>query len=391
MGTYISKLYYPYQVGDVNTGGRLDCTRPHNARFFGQTEVFVGNFFRNQAGREYFKADVNITTEDSITALMIACLEGNIGIVNNLLQHNPQIVSNIPEHGITALMVACAKGYEKVVKTLLEHNAEINTIDNLGHTALMYACLNGHEDTVSVLVQDNDAVDVKDNTGQTALMYACKGGFSACVKILLNKNATVTIENEDGFTCLEYASFYGHTDIVQLLLHHGNAKNVSAKSIAMALSIASRLKKREIEQILRDHGAVDSWKLGRDNLDTPTANESGISGGSAIQDIGGATGGFTDDTKQTNLKPTDKRLHLDSAVSSKLREFDAFLRELKETFKSNPPSIQVNGLENLNIQQATNVATEGNIIIQGQQGHYEGHDEESTEEEIAEQESVDDT
>ncbi|GFN99671.1 hypothetical protein PoB_002617700 [Plakobranchus ocellatus] len=82
----------------------------------------------------------------------------------------------------------------------------------------------------------------------------------------------------------------------------------------------------------------------------------------------------------------------DFATSRLEIQFDGFLRRLEETFTSHPPAIHVNAPTNFNIQQATNVAIGGDIRIQGQpahQGHREGDDEESSEEEPAERESGD--
>ncbi len=80
--------------------------------------------------------DVTAANNECITALIAACSEGHVSVVQLLLENE----------GITALIAACSEGHVSVVELLLE-NEGVNAIarDKDGTSAVMAAAGPGHK------------------------------------------------------------------------------------------------------------------------------------------------------------------------------------------------------------------------------------------------------
>jgi ankyrin repeat protein len=67
-------------------------------------------------------------TFNGFTALHIACINGNIDIVNSLLKYNSSV--NLCDiNGFTPLHVACQHGNIDIVNSLLKCNSSVNLCD----------------------------------------------------------------------------------------------------------------------------------------------------------------------------------------------------------------------------------------------------------------------
>jgi len=91
------------------------------------------------------KADVNGRSAEGQTALYAAAQEGELPLINLLLQSNadPDLATSV---GSTPLYVAAQNGKGDVAKVLLASNANINAALHNVTTPLMGAISNGHAD-----------------------------------------------------------------------------------------------------------------------------------------------------------------------------------------------------------------------------------------------------
>ena len=177
------------------------------------------------------KANVNLPDEDGRTPLDIAVMEGQIDIVELLLDA-PGIDVNAVYNkwGVTSLMQAAGIGYSDIVSLLLEvPGIDINRItvagDNRGFpselTALLVAAKKGHAEVVRILVND-PRIDINksgiDGMEITPLHMAVGAGHIEIVKLLLAQPAIqVNAPMRGGDTPLQIAKKLGHTEIAQLL------------------------------------------------------------------------------------------------------------------------------------------------------------------------------
>ncbi|XP_071506396.1 uncharacterized protein [Diadema antillarum] len=117
---------------------------------------------RNFLARQTNETDINVATSDGMTALMIACGNGQEDIVRFLIENgaNPNISS--PKNGDTSLHVICRKekhsqqniAHEtrvKIVQTLLQHGATFRK-NEAGLTPLQLAALSPLDSLVEFFI-----------------------------------------------------------------------------------------------------------------------------------------------------------------------------------------------------------------------------------------------
>ena len=181
---------------DPNTADTIDATWIHHA--------FVGCCSKDtlQAVIEN-GADVNATDMNSTTALMLACQEGNMEVIN----------------------------------VLLNAGADINIVDTKGLTWIHHAVVRGgNKETLQAIINYGANVNATNKENMTALMYACSRGNVETINVLLNAGANPVIADTKGFTCIHYA-VYGDCDkdTLQALIYHGSDVNATIKDNMTAL------------------------------------------------------------------------------------------------------------------------------------------------------------
>ncbi|KAK4210289.1 hypothetical protein QBC37DRAFT_35880 [Rhypophila decipiens] len=167
------------------------------------------------------KGDTKVDSEDMIRRLLVSgARNGDMAVVQLLLEKNADLETKDTEYGRTPLSWAARNGHEAVVKVLLEKNADLETKDTkYGRTPLSWAAENGHEAVVKVLLEKNADLETKDTKfGRTPLSWAAENGHEAVVKVLLEKNADLgTKDTEYGRTPLSWAAKNGHEAVVKVL------------------------------------------------------------------------------------------------------------------------------------------------------------------------------
>ena len=95
--------------------------------------------------------DVNWKKEmgDGVTALYVACENGNDSIVSILLAH-PAIDANLKSgYGTNPVMTACLNGCTSCVRLMLKDSrVKVNEPDDDGYTPLLWAATSGHLDII---------------------------------------------------------------------------------------------------------------------------------------------------------------------------------------------------------------------------------------------------
>ena len=85
------------------------------------------------------------------TALHVACLQGDLNVVKNLIEAVHIDVNYLDRTGSTALMYAAYSGFFDIVKYLVEHGAQVGIKNLKGGTAGRYAAYAGHGDIAEYL------------------------------------------------------------------------------------------------------------------------------------------------------------------------------------------------------------------------------------------------
>jgi ankyrin repeat protein len=188
---------------------------------------------------EHPDIDVNYINENGDTALIAACYNGRIPILDLLLADENINVNLQSEKScnMTALMKAAENNKEKAVEKLLNFirvstdNTIINVSVNLKtlngntcykeSTALIIAAQRGYDKIVELLIS-SDEIDINsiNADGDTALILASRNGHSKVVQLLVEDD-TIEINKagKNGQTALHAAAQNGHGNVIEELLN----------------------------------------------------------------------------------------------------------------------------------------------------------------------------
>jgi ankyrin repeat protein len=137
-------------------------------------------------------------SEDGMTALHCAALEGHLACVETLLRAKVRVVDNLASNEATALHSAAAGGHVNCIEALLRAKVRLDATTTDGDTALHIAACFSKSDTVKRLLAAGARTAIRNKAGQTALDVARKKGHISVIALLeaaekaaqLFKNAT---------------------------------------------------------------------------------------------------------------------------------------------------------------------------------------------------------
>ncbi len=204
------------------------------------------------------------------TALMLAAQNGNLQIVDALLDRPGAKLDKKDLDGNTALSLATIAGQYEIVATLLEHKGiDVNSQNSHGSTALILAATakggrKENEAKISIaelLLIEGANGSIKDHEGGgTAILRAVDSGNEAMVKLFLDYNADITIRDDLDRGLLHSAAIDGYEGIVRLLLEKGLSVNTHDQNGKTPLHDASRDGNYKVAKVLLDSGADVSIK-----------------------------------------------------------------------------------------------------------------------------------
>jgi ankyrin repeat protein len=123
------------------------------------------------------KKDLVKLLEDWVSALYYAVKEGDVAMVDLILEKEPKSIRLKDKNGNTALHLAVRLGKSNIVEKILYRDQDSIDLKNKnGDTALHYAVIKGDLEIFRVILdKDPGAIRLKDNQGKTARDYAGQG------------------------------------------------------------------------------------------------------------------------------------------------------------------------------------------------------------------------
>jgi ankyrin repeat protein len=221
-------------------------------------DIKIARFMLQENG---YSNKINFFGEDEETALMIACDNYNLEMVEFLLNSgaDPNIQNS---SGVTALMIICEfreKRSPQIIKLLLDFGADITLTNDEGKTAMTIAVEKNYDEAINLLEEQRtklyftDFSRLRENIrpknysfggvgGDTPLIIACEKGDLKTVKQLFS-SSDINHQNIKGQTALHHASVYGHNNIVTFLLENGVNSTLKDDGGNTYLDIKGRLKR----------------------------------------------------------------------------------------------------------------------------------------------------
>jgi ankyrin repeat protein len=158
--------------------------------------------------KSLLKKGVNPNTVDASgnPMLFLAVKDKSSNVIDVLLGDKNIDVDLSTKNGETPLMMASIDGNLPLVKILvLGHKAQL---DHIGWTPLHYACAKGHLEVAQFLIANGATVDSMSLGNTTPLMMAVQSGNEQLVKLLLDKGADLQLRNSQGLTAIDIADIY---------------------------------------------------------------------------------------------------------------------------------------------------------------------------------------
>lgn len=164
--------------------------------------------------------EVNSTDSAGNTILMIATRFGHRDMVRLLLSRKADVRRRSPA-GDTALMMASLNGDVRIMEDLVQAGAQIN---QEGWTPLHYAAFEGKSDAARYLLAKGADKNAVAPNGYTPLMIAARNGKADVAKLLLYEDPDVNFRTDSGLTALRIANERGMTELVDLLKRAGGVE-----------------------------------------------------------------------------------------------------------------------------------------------------------------------
>lgn len=177
------------------------------------------------------------------TLLMHWSAVGDESQVRTLLKHGAD-VDSVDDDGDTALYYALSNGNVRIVEMLLNHGANPNLTGRSG-PVLLFAADQGWVDVIATLIDHGATLDLRNSDGHAAIMLAAGGGKDDAIRLLRKHRADVNAVDNDGDSVLYYAASRGRVSTVNLLLALGadpnprpDASDETPLTVAAALSMS---------------------------------------------------------------------------------------------------------------------------------------------------------
>ncbi len=194
--------------------------------------------------------DVNMTTRNGASVLLIAAARGYREIVEYLIEQGAVVDAAVTESlemagrtvfaGMTPLFVALDNNHPGIAYILIQNGADVNKSDANGTTPLMIAAAQTDIRVVAMLIKKGANVNVATTDryvydgetvykGTTPLMTALAKGKTDTARWLIDNGADITAQNENGISALTFAAAHGEADLLWRVLKMGADLEEAAK------------------------------------------------------------------------------------------------------------------------------------------------------------------
>ncbi|KAH9157118.1 hypothetical protein AeRB84_001042 [Aphanomyces euteiches] len=224
------------------------------------------------------RVDLSITSHDNMTAFGMACLGNYVDIVKLLLQL-PQVKVDMAVEGF--ILAFAQKKMEVVQYLIAQDQIDLDEYLTTGRTLFLDACSANAIALVNLLIQASivDVNKVSKGIGMTPFMEACsKNAVNVVARLLQIPSVEINAINSRGATPLILASTNGCTEVVSLLvtqpqlnINYKNPKGSTALTAACAKHhvgvVAELLKHPTIDITLPNHVNRTPAMLAKGNPD----------------------------------------------------------------------------------------------------------------------------
>ena len=267
-------------------------------------------------------ADSNARTWDGYTPVYYACKNGNLKMLNALLECGANIHGDFD--GKPLIKIAAENGHSNIVDFLAKHGADLSAAYNEDPyrlaPLLRDALEKGNESLIMSYIDSTDREDglaryigMTDREGRwLGLIAAGNGNLSIVREILRQFRQEINRGDNKGRTLLYVASFSGHTDIVEELLkpENGASINIQTKDGRTALQAAAENGHFHVVKILLQRGAdINLGTVDKNSLLYNAVEEGDLELVQMLVERGAEVGAINEATHKTARQIAEDRQH----------------------------------------------------------------------------------
>lgn len=228
---------------DVHSTDNEGCLPIHSAAYGGHLQLV-------RALIERYGADPNSRSTDGSTAVHAAVISNSLSVLPYLCQKAN--VNQADDQGRPPLRLAVSEGNLAVVQCLIEKcHADRFVVDSQGWPLLHIAASKGNLEICEYLIAQCLSPDVKDTLGFTALYYAAYRDRLECVMFLVKHT---TAEEHGRLTPMQIAAAHGHVRIVKCLVTPENINETNDQGFTSLMAAAMNGQLAVVQELV-DRGA----------------------------------------------------------------------------------------------------------------------------------------
>jgi ankyrin repeat protein len=198
--------------------------------------------------------------EEEHSILQLATEHNHLNMVNYLgsinVKENYYYLNYQNNEGMTALHIAAKNGNIKIIQRLLEFGLDQEIEDDSKRSALWYAVESGNTESIKLLANNKKMINLSDITGFTPLHLAALNNNLNALKILIDAKADVLKQTNAGHSVLHYAVSSGNDRAVRMLVRQSNLINLRDLEGKTPLTTALAINNPQIIRILKNAQAT---------------------------------------------------------------------------------------------------------------------------------------
>ena len=222
--------------------------------------------------------------ETPLTSLITAIKTGDVAEVRGIVQAQPRLVDERPQHAPSLPLLAVYHGHQAIAKLLVEQGARVsifeaaamglledaralldgdpelvNAYNGDGFQPLGLASFFGHPPVARLLLDRGAEVNSASRNAQRVmpLHSAVAAASPEIVSLLLSVGAEVNAVQQGGYTPLHEAAHKGHLEILEMLLQAGARPALATEDGSTPLDLATRAGNESAAQLLRKAAAPE--------------------------------------------------------------------------------------------------------------------------------------